>query len=74
MKLYVFHSSYTGFIKRNLLLFLLFHGICISFAVEKLTVVSLRPCAELTNKVYQKDERLQAISLVCHTKYEDKNQ
>ena len=64
MKLSVSHSTHTGFVKRNILLFVLFHAI--SSAVEKPIIVSvnngvtdfLRPSGEGTNKVYQKDQRL----------------
>ena len=51
-----------------------FSWYCISFAIENPRIVSLRTSAEATNKVYQKGQLLQAILLVCDTKYGDKNQ
>ena len=51
-----------------------FSWYCISFAVEMPRIVSLRPSVEETNKVYQKDQRLQVISLVWDTSEGDKNQ
>jgi len=53
---------------------LCFFMVLFIFRCRKPRIVSLRPFSEATNEVYQKDQRLQAISLVCNTKYGDKNQ